>query len=303
MGQLIDRYYEYEFIARKLSKAYDMDSTCYDENGVLKNYDYLLMGDDDITVVLKGIHVWFEAKSLYGPCGPSGEERKIVFYGGKGLLALAFRCVKVGLFLQGKWKLMRELHPENESQRLARVAGELGIKPSEMVVLGEGTNTSEVLRSIAQTVGEKQCLLAVTQRLAMIMKSSIDFQCQKNATAFGTHPLKMDYFVIKQDVRDTVRWYNMQRAGGGRVAFHFWGHLLPRFDKYDGKFLQKPFEPSESLRESSRILEKNFLIKQRCGGLRKYCQYLPILWDVLQNGEAFIKDEKKAIEEAKEALK
>ena len=40
MGQLIDRYYEYEFIARKLSKAYDMDSTCYDENGVKELFHY-----------------------------------------------------------------------------------------------------------------------------------------------------------------------------------------------------------------------------------------------------------------------
>ena len=297
------QYCECEYVAEKINAAYDMQSSAYDDCGKVKNYDYLLFGDDDITVVLRGLRVWYEIMKQFGPKGPSGKERKIVFYGGEGLLATAFKVMRFGLALQGKKKLRRRVQKENESERLARVAEKLGLDPSLMIVLGAGRNTTEVLRSICSAVDDKKCLLVVTQRLAQIMRCSINFQCNRNPEAFGMRPLDIDYYVIHQEVRDTIRWYNMQGAGGGRVAFHFWGHLIRRFDEYDGKFLEKPFEPSKELRESSELLARKFLIKQRRGGLRRLCQYLPIILDIFLHAEDIVKDEVDAIAAAKQELK
>lgn len=297
------RYCECEYVAEKINAAYDMKSNAYDELGKIKNQDYILFGDDDITVILKGLRTWFEMGKVHGANGPSGKSRKIIFYGGEGLLAIAFRVMRAALFLRGKWKLLRKIKKENESQRLARVAEALGIHPSQMIVLGEGRNTTEVLRSICQTVGDGKCLLVVTQRLAQIMKASIDFQCNQNPEKFGMSPLNVDYYVIHQEVRETMRWYNMQGAGGGRVAFHFWGHLVRRFDEYDGKFLNKPFEPSKELRESSEVLANDFLIKQRRGGLKRLLQYLPIINDIFWHAEEYLIDEMQAIKEAHQSLK
>lgn len=297
------RYCECEYVAEKINAAYDMSSTAYDEQGRIKNCDYVLFGDDDITVVLKGLRTWYELNMVHGDKGPSGKERKAVFYGGEGLLATAFEVMRAGLTLRGKWKLKRKVKKENESQRLARVAEALGLHPVQMIVLGAGRNTTEVLRSICQTVGNGKCLLVVTQRLAQIMKASIEFQCNQNAEKFAMTPLNIEYYVIHQKVRETVRWYNMQGAGGGRVAFHFWGHLVRRFDEYDGKFLSKPFEPTKELRESSEVLAENFLIKQRKGGLRKVMQYFPIINDIFWHAEEYIADERMAIAESKKELK
>lgn len=297
------RYCEYEFVAEKINATYDMKSTAYDELGKIKNQDFILFGDDDITAVLKGVRCWFQMNKEYGPNGPSGKQRKAVFYGGEGLLAIAFKVMKVALFLRCKWKLLRRVKKENESQRLARVAEALGIHRSEMIILGEGRNTTEVLRSICQTVGGGKCLMVVTQRLAQIMKASIDFQCNQNAEVFQMSPLKVDYYVIHQKVRETMRWYNMQGAGGGRVAFHFWGHLVRRFDEYDGKFLRKPFEPSKVIRMSSEVLANDFLIKQRRGGLKRLLQYLPIINDIFWHAEECLIDEVEAIAEANRELR
>lgn len=290
-------------MAEKINAAYDMKSNAYDELGKIKNQDYILFGDDDITVILKGLRTWFEMAKVHSVNGPSGKPRKIIFYGGEGLLAIAFKVMRTALFLRGKWKLLRKIKKENESQRLARVAEALGIDRSQMIVLGEGRNTTEVLRSICQTVGDGKCLLVVTQRLAQIMKASIDFQCNQNPEKFGMSPLNVDYYVIHQEVRETMRWYNMQGAGGGRVAFHFWGHLVRRFDEYDGKFLNKPFEPSKELRESSEVLANDFLIKQRRGGLKRLLQYMPIINDIFWHAEEYLIDEMQAIKEAHQSLK
>ncbi len=64
----------------------------------------------------------------------------------------------------------------------------------------------------------------------------------------------------------------------------------------------KPFEPDEDTRAAGDLLARHFLIKRRRGGLRKYLQYIPILWDLLLKKKAIKRSEAKAIAEAKKKL-
>ena len=82
-------------------------------------------------------------------------------------------------------------------------------------------------------------------------------------------------------------------------------YLFPKElqEKSVTKFLEKPFEPSKELRESSELLARKFLIKQRRGGLRRLCQYLPIILDIFLHAEDIVKDEVDAIAAAKQELK
>lgn len=298
-----ENYEKYLQIANRLNDRYAVISDCYSQEGGIKNYDFFIFYDDDITSVLKGIRALALMVKTHGLCGPSGKRRKVVFVGGEGLLANAFKVMRIALLLRGKGKEFAALIPENEAQRLQRVALSLWVNPKDCILLDTGKNTTENLRLICDLVKDDTAIIAVTQRLALIFQQSVDFQCNQHPEKFGLSPLKIDLYVIKQTVEQTLRWYNFQIAGKGRVSFHFFAHLVKRFDNYDGKFLNKPFEPRVSLRKDSEVLSKKFLIKQRSNNPLKYFQYIPIIWDIFWNAEKYLDDEAMAIAEARADLK
>lgn len=283
------RKYYFE-AAEVINRAYDVASA-YDKT---KRYDYMVVYDDDITAVLKSMNVYRQVKKV-------NPEARLVVVGGEGLLATAFAVMRFSLKVRGKQFASGLLKKETEAARLKRVAVALGVPESEIIVLDKGTNTTQNLQAISHLAEGKQVLVVSTQRLAMIFKQSADFQCNEEPEKHACIPLRYDLFVIKQTVKDTLRWYNFQAAGNGRVALHLFASLVRRFDVYDGKFLRKPFEADEETKKADAILRQRFLIKQRVTGIRKIralLQYVPILWDIFWHAEDYLEDERKAIEVA-----
>lgn len=273
--------------AEVINQAYDVVST-YD---VTKKYDFMVVYDDDITAVLKSMNVYRQVK-MHNP------EVRLAVVGGEGLLATAFVVMRFSLKIRRKKLASNLLKKETEAIRLKRIAMDLGVPESEIIVLDKGRNTTENLQAISHLAKEKKALVVSTQRLAMVFKQSADFQCNDEPEKHGCIALDYDMFVIKQTVKETLRWYNFQAAGQGRVALHLFASLVRRFDVYDGKFLRKPFDVDETTRKADALLRNRFLIKQRVTGLRKIkamLQYVPIIWDIFWHAENYLIDERNAI--------
>lgn len=275
--------------AEAVNRCYDVAST-FDAT---KKYDYMVVYDDDITAVLKSMSVYRKVKEL-------NPDARLVVVGGEGLLAVAFSVMRLSLKMRGK-KEAKLLKKETEAARLQRVAMELGVPKEDIVVLDKGTNTTENLQAISKLAEGKNALVVSTQRLAMVFKQSADFQCNEEPEKHACVKLNYDMFVIHQSVAETLRWYNFQSAGDGKVALHLFASLVRRFDVYDGKFLRKPFEADAETKKADALLRNRFLIKQRLGGiglLKAYLQYIPIVWDIFWNAEKYLIDESEAIAEA-----
>ena len=259
--------------AEVINQAYDVAST-YEAT---KIYDFMVVYDDDITAVLKSIQVYRQVKKL-------NPKARFV--------------VRFSLKIRRKTVASSLLKKETEAARLKRVAMALGVPETEIDVLDKGTNTTENLQAISHLAKGKKALVVSTQRLAMVFRQSADFQCNEEPEKHGCVPFDYDLFVIKQTVEETLRWYNFQAAGNGRVALHLFASLVRRFDVYDGKFLRKPFEADDKTKEADALLRNRFLIKQRVTGVKQIkamLQYVPILWDIFWHAEDYLIDENEAI--------
>ena len=287
MSIMKEKYFE---AAEVINRAYNVEST-YDSS---KKYDLMVVYDDDITAVLKSMNIYRQVKQV----NPAA---RLVTVGGEGLLAAAFKMMRLSLKIRKGKAQASCLQKETEAGRLKRVAMALGVPESEIDVLDKGRNTTQNLQAISKLAQGLQILVVSTQRLAMVFRQSADFQCNEKPAQFGCTALNYDLFVIAQPVKEILHWYNFQIAGKGRVALHLFASLVRRFEVYDGKFLRKPFEPGDTLKKADVLLRNRFLIKQRVGGIRivkAYLQYIPIMWDIFWNAENYLADEKKAIASA-----
>jgi len=284
---IISMKQKYLDAAEVINQAYSVQSDC-DMN---KKYDYFMVYDDDITVVLKTVHIYKYLKM-------KNPQMKFVAVGGEGLLAVAFKVMRFALKVRGKDFAYKHLKAETEAERLKRVALALGVDDKDIIVVDGGHNTTENLRDMSRIAHGKTALVVSTQRLAMVFKQSAEFQCNQHPEEFGCRRFDYDMMVIPQTVQETLHWYNFQGAAGGAVALHLFASLVRRFEVYDGKFLTKPFEPSNEVKEADALLRNKFLIKQRHSGwklFQAYLQYIPIIWSIFWNAEKYLIDENEAI--------
>ncbi|MDD4556534.1 MAG: YdcF family protein [Alphaproteobacteria bacterium] len=278
-------------MAEVINQAYKVKST-FDPN---RRYSYIFYFDDDITALL-------ESKKVYEKVLDRNPEAKVVMVGGEGLLATAYKVMRVALKVRGKKKLLSKLRKETEAQRLARVAIALGIPEEKIIILDSGTNTTENLQEMSWLAKQQPSLVISTQRLGMIFKQSAGYQCNSHPATFGMTRFVYDIYCVEQTAEETARWYNFQAAGNRRVALHGFAALSKRFDVYHNKFLTRPFEPEFEVKEAADYLAKRFLIKQRLTGFKGIfakLQYIPIIWDIFWNAEKHIEDEEKAIKRHK----
>lgn len=282
--------------AEIINQAYDVESTYCED----RRYDFMFIHDDDITSILRSAHTYKELKR-------KNPNLQLVCVGGKGLLHTAYQVAYCGLkfralFSDRASKYYSRFHLETEARRLERIAIELGIPKNEIMIAETGENTTGNLKNMSYIAKGKKSLVVCTQKNAMIFKQSADFQCNQNPERFGMKPFDFDLLVIHQSVEENARWYNFYAAGDNRVALHMFASLVRRFNIYDGKYLNKPFEPNAQLKEIAEELEKEFLIKQRLTGMKKLrvcLQYIPILWDIFWNAEKNLISENRAILAAK----
>ena len=276
--------------AEVINSFYDVPST-YD---LSKSYAFFIVYDDDITAVLKSMH-------LYRYFKQKNPAMKMVVVGGEGLLSVAFDVMRFSFNLCGQKMAHMRLQRETEAERLKRIALLLGATENDIIVADGGHNTTENLQQMSKIASGKKSLVVSTQRLAMVFKQSADFQCNQHSDQFDCLPFDYDLYVIHQSVSEILRWYNFQAAADGRVALHFFASLVRRFEVYDGKFLNKPKEPTPEVLEADALLRSRFLIKQRLSGfkkLRAYTQYIPILWSIFINATEHLIDENDAILDA-----
>lgn len=282
---------EYLQAAEVINSFYDVQSTF--QPG--QKYQYFMVYDDDITAVLRSAHIYKALKR-------NNPQMKFVAVGGEGLLAVAFKVMRFGLFVRGNSFALKRLKKETEAQRLKRIALRLGIDEQDIIVSDEGHNTTENLRAMSKIANGQKSLVVSTQRLAMVFKQSAEFQCNLHPNVFGCLPFDYDLLVIHQSVEETLRWYNFQTAGNGAVAFHLYASLVRRFEVYDGLFLKKPdLELTDVVRRADDLLRPKFLIKQRLSGFKavvSYLQYIPIVWDIFMHSVDYMIDENNAIETA-----
>ena len=138
---------DYLNAAEVINRAYDVAST-FD---AAKKYDFMVVYDDDITAVLKSMEVYRQVKKL-------NPEARLAVVGGEGLLATAFAVMRFSLKVRLKKPASRLLQKETEAMRLKRVAMELGVPESEIIVLDKGRNTTENLQAISHLAQEKKAL-------------------------------------------------------------------------------------------------------------------------------------------------
>ena len=287
------KFLSYLKAAETINRAYDVPSAYG-----YKKYAYFMVYDDDITAVLKSAPLYFELKKI-------NPELKYVVVGGEGLLAIAFKVMRFSLKLRCAERALSTLKKETEAERLKRVAMALGVDEKDIIVADKGHNTTENLQAMSQIAKGEKTLVVSTQRLAMIFKQSAEFQCNKNPEIFGCVHFNYDLFVIHQSVEKTLRWYNFQKAGNGRVAFHLFASIVRRFEVYNGKFLTRPFEPSDEVKRADAHLRHRFVIKQRLNGLghvRALFQYVPIILSIFFHPGEYLMDEENAINEARHEL-
>lgn len=71
----------------------------------LKNCDYVVVYDDDMTSAFEGAKLWWELKRLYDDNGPSGKKRKLICLGGKGKLSTFLYSQTEGQMLKATVKI------------------------------------------------------------------------------------------------------------------------------------------------------------------------------------------------------
>jgi len=291
-----NKYLEY---AEIINQAYDVKSNY----SLDKKYDLMFIHDDDITSVLYSIQTYNILKKI-------NPDLKLVMVGGSGLLVVAYKVMRLGLGVRRMFdpKIRRYLHltkNETEAKRLKRIATQLWVPESDIIVSDIGNNTSDNLKQMSNIAKGKKSLVVCLQKNAMIFKQSAEFQCVQHPEMFGMEYFDFDLMVIHQSVEENAEWYNFYVAGNYKVALHMFASLVRRFEVYDGKYLVKPFEPDDIVKNAANELEKRFLIKQRLTGVKKVralLQYIPLVWDIFWNAERHYHSERLAIIKAKKML-
>lgn len=234
----------------------------------LKNADFVVCYDDDVTSAYHAVRLWWQLYCIYGKTGPSGEKRKFICAGGKGLMSS--RLYKA---------LMKNEARKTEGCLLAKTARSLYVASGDVIICDKGSNTGENLEEIARVVGDKTAIAAVTQRLSLILYMSQKQQQPK---------LKLDYFVIWQSVSETSRYLNGMRFASAKPILHYWAHVLRRWKNYSAernKFMLPVFGIDQETEKCAARLQPKYVVKQRDFPVKAMWQMLPFLVDLAVHGK------------------
>ncbi|MBS4773760.1 MAG: hypothetical protein KHX55_05755 [Proteobacteria bacterium] len=234
----------------------------------LKNADFVVCYDDDVTSAYHAARLWWQLYCTYGKTGPSGEKRKFICVGGQGLMSS--RLYK---------SLMKNEARKTEGRLLAKTVQSLYVSEEDVIVCDKGSNTGENLEEIAQVVGNKTAVAAVTQRLSLIL-----YMSQKQQKP----ELKLDYFVIWQSVSETCSYMNGMRFASAKPILHYWAHVLRRWKNYSAeknKFMLPVFGVDQETEKRAARLQPKYVVKQRDFPLKAMWQMLPFVADLAVHGK------------------
>lgn len=234
----------------------------------LKNADFVICYDDDVVSAYHAVRLWWQLYSTYGYQGPSGEKRKLICVGGKGLMSS--RLYK---------SLMKDETRRTEGRLLAKTACSLFVSADDIIICDKGTNTGENLKEIAEVIGDKTAIVAVTQRLSLIL-----YMSQKQQQP----QLQLDYFVIWETVSETCCYMNGMRFASAKPILHYWAHVLRRWKNYSteqNKFMLPVFGVDSEVEKRAERLQSKYVVKQRDYPLKSMVQMLPFVFDLLIHGK------------------
>lgn len=234
----------------------------------LKNADYVVCYDDDVVSAYHAARLWQQLQRMYGKTGPAGEPRKFVCVGGKGIMSsLLYKS------------LMKNEPRRTEGQLLKKTAVSLYVPEKDIIVCDKGGNTGDNLRELAEVIGGKTAVAAVTQRLSLIL-----YMSQKQQQP----QLKLDYFVIWESVSETCRYMNGMRFASAKPILHYWAHVLRRWKLYaaeNSKFMLPVFGIDRETEKRAARLQDKYVVKQRDFPVRAFLQMIPFGGDLLFHGK------------------
>ena len=260
-------------MAERLYEVLCLPSDCYDENGTLKNFDYVVAIDDDVTSAIHAVKKAREIHKIYG------RYPTILCVGGKGILS-------------------RHLYNKTEAEVLADVCIDLGY-PKDLVWykdLETGKNTGENIRNVAKLTRSHfkhrpEILFCVTKRqsLRYILTQ------QKQAPYINA-----GWYVIEESMKQACKMMNGKSLYGGEMMVHEIAGILPRCQQYEGKYQEyPPFEITAlDFLSQAAYLAQNYCLKLggrprynnalECVGIGKfrfidYCRYIKLYISLVLN--------------------
>ena len=257
--------------AKVVYDALCIQSDCFDKNGVIKPFDYVVAIDDDATSAIWAVKNAQKIHKIYG------RYPIILCVGGRGILS-------------------SHLYDVSEAEVLAYVCRELWY-PDYMVRvqgLDTGKNAVDHIKNIAMMVdlsesNRPSVLFCVTKRQSLIYS-----QIQRKQVPL----LTPDWFVIDESLEEACKLMNAKSLCGGEMMLHELAGILPRCEREAGITMAPMFVVSPRVREAADYLAQRYRLKLPEKNLRSYIQYAKLYISVLFNRGRVIDAIDDAIDDA-----
>lgn len=200
-------------VAKKLYETLCLPSDCYDENGILKRFDYVVAIDDDVTSAIYAVRMARQLVKIYG------FYPMILCVGGKGILS-------------------RHLYNKSEAEVLADVCLRLGY-PKDLVWyqgLQTGRNSGENIKNVAKVTHAHYChqpsvLFCVTKRQSLRYVLT-----QRKQEPY----INAGWYVIEEPFEKACKLMNAKSLCGGEMMVHEVAAIFPRCQQHCGTYMEYP---------------------------------------------------------------
>ena len=227
-------------MAERLHEVLCLPSDCYDENGNLKKFEYVVAIDDDVTSAIYAVRMARQIREIYG-FYPT-----ILCVGGKGILS-------------------RHLYNKSEAEVLADVCVKL-CYPQDLIWtqgLKHGKNTGENIQNVAKVVcasfnHRPSVLFCVTKRQSLRY-----ILTQRKQEPY----IDAGWYVIEESMKQACKLMNAKSLCGGEMMVQEVAAILPRCQMYCGKYM-------EYLPQGSKVFDNAVDIPTMSDArylARKYC--------------------------------
>lgn len=232
--------------AQLVHSALCLPTDCYDQNGTLIQFEYIVAIDDDITSAIYAVKLAKEMARMYRTY-PT-----ILCVGGQGILS-------------------RHLYSESEARVLYTACLQLGY-PKDLVYcegLDTGHNSIENVENVYKLVNcnylrRRNVLFCVAKRQSLAY-----------GIVLRKHTTYMNYrlYVIDESVEQACKLMNGKALCGGEMMLHELAGILPRYDEYAKKHPGISLvNVSEEVRAAADNLAKRYRLKLR--GKKRLIDYL-----------------------------
>ena len=274
-------------IAKEIYDVLCIPSDCCDEKGNLKEFDYVVAIDDDVTSAIYAVNMARQIKKIHG------EYPTILCVGGKGILS-------------------RHLYNKSEAEVLADVCLRLGYPKNLVWYEGfeTGKNAAENIQNVAEFI---KCLYKPRSVLFCVTKrQSLWYAVMQQEQA---PYLDVSWCVINETFEEACKLMNAKSLCDGEMMLHEVAAIMPLCQRYvEEKQKRIPFLPPEAcdvfVMGKAAYLAKKYCLKiggrpryrldnwyfdgSYCLGIGKfrftdYCRYVRLYISLLRNRKKIMK--------------